>query len=134
MAASHKKRSLFLLEILIAIFLVGLFSVYFLRSSIHCLYQERKALVELEFEKEYDLKRMDLLTKHWQAVDKLPSKEGEVKEEIQQFSVNIGGKTYFKTKKFKVWCANQFEKNYDLVLKEDGKKYHFLIKKPEDKI
>jgi hypothetical protein len=124
----RRKKPLFLLEIVIAIFLVGLFSVYFLRSSIHYIYQERKALLELGFEKEYDLKRMELLQAHWRLVDQLPSKDGDAKEESYTVKVEMGGKWYSKTKKFKIWCRSQ-ENIYDLVLKEDKKKYHFLVKK-----
>jgi hypothetical protein len=45
------KRPFFLLEIVISMVLVGLFSAYFLRSSIHYLYKERSALLELEFDR-----------------------------------------------------------------------------------
>jgi hypothetical protein len=124
----RQKKPLFLLEIVIAIFLVGLFSVYFLRSSIHYIYQERKALLELEFEKEYNLKRMELIDAHWNLVDQLPSKDEDAKEESYTVKVEMGGKSYSKTKKFKIWCRSH-ENIHDLVLKEDKKKYHFLVKK-----
>ena len=122
----RRKSPLFLLEIVIAIFLVGIFSVYFLRSSVHTLYQERKALLALEFEKEYDLKRMDLLVQNWLRLDQLPGKSVDAKEELYQCKVDIGGKSYVKTRKFKVWCKHH-ESAHDLIIKEDATKYHFLV-------
>jgi len=130
----QRKRPFFLLEIVIAIALVGLFSAYFLRSSIGYLYQERKALLELEFERQFDLKRMELLTNNWPRVDRLPQKEIEAKEESYEFKVSIAGKSYSKVKKFKVWCPKHHDHIYDLVIKEDQKKYHFLVKKSEAKV
>lgn len=124
-----RKSPIFLLEIVIAIFLVGLFSVYFLRSSIHHLYQERNALLDLEFERKYDLHRMELISKNWNAVEKLPTKETEAKEIPQLFTATMGGKLYSKTKKYKTWCAGKHENHFNLVLQEDKKKYHFLVKK-----
>jgi len=125
----RRKNPLFLLEIVIAIFLVGLFSVYFLRSSISCLYQERKALLELEFEREYDLKKMTLLSDNWDKVSQLPKLDTDAKEESYEFKVIMGEKPYYKTKKFKVFCPKHHDTAYDLVIKEDMKKYHFLVKK-----
>jgi hypothetical protein len=128
-----KKKPLFLLEIVIAIFLVGLFSAYFLRSSISTLYQERKALLDLEFERLYDIKRMDLLSDHWHKVDQLPKLQGDAKLQSFKFEVKIVGKSYFRTKTFVVFCPKKHEKAYDLCIKEDEKKYHFLVKKAEAK-
>lgn len=125
----QRKSPIFLLEIVIAIFLVGLFSVYFLRSSIHHLYQERNALLDLEFERQYDLHRMELITQNWNRVDGLPTKESEAVEKPEPFTATIGGKSYSKTKKYKVWCAGKHENHFNLVLKEDKKKYHFLVTK-----
>jgi hypothetical protein len=123
----QQKKPLFLLEIVIAIFLVGLFSAYFLRSSITTLYQERKALLDLEFERLYDLERMDLLSNYWQKVDQLPKLEGDAKKESRQLKVDIAGKSYFRTKTFVVFCPKKHETAYDLCIKEEKKKYHFLV-------
>jgi hypothetical protein len=127
----QQKKPLFLLEIVIAIFLVGLFSAYFLRSSISTLYQERKALLDLEFERLYDLHRMTLISNNWQKVDQLPKLEGDAKKESCQFEVKIAGKPYFRTKTFTVFCPKRHDKAYDLCIKEEKKKYHFLVKKAE---
>jgi hypothetical protein len=129
----QQKKPLFLLEIVIAIFLVGLFSAYFLRSSISCLYQERKALLDLEFERLYDLKRMDFLSSNWHKVDQLPKFLGDAKEESCPFKVEIAGKPYFRTKTFKVFCPKKHDTAWDLCIKEDKKKYHFLVKKADAK-
>ena len=125
----QQKKPLFLLEIVISIFLVGLFSAYFLRSSISCLYQERKALLDLEFERLYDLKRMDLLSDHWDKVDQLPNLLSAAKEESCPFEVKISEKSYFRHKTFKVFCPKKNDKAWDLCIQEDKKKYHFLVKK-----
>ena len=128
----QQKKPLFLLEIVIAIFLVGLFSAYFLRSSIGCLYQERKALLDLEFERLYGIKRMDLLSEHWHKADQLPKLQRNAKKESDSFEVKIAGKSYFRTKTFIVFCPKKHETAYDLCIKEDKKKkYHFLVKKEE---
>ena len=127
----QQKKPLFLLEIVIAIFLVGLFSAYFLRSSIGTLYQERKALLDLEFETLSDLRRMDLLSHHWHQVDQLPKLERDAKKESLPLRVDIAGKEYFRTKTFTVFCPKQHETAYDLCIKEENKKYHFLVKKAE---
>lgn len=124
----QRKSPIFLLEIVIAIFLVGLFSVYFLRSSIHHLYQERSALLDLEFERQYNLQRMELIAQNWNMVEKLPAKEN-AKEWSKPFTATIGGKSYSKTKNYKVWCAGKHENHFNLVLQEDQKKYHFLVTK-----
>jgi hypothetical protein len=125
----QQKKPLFLLEIVIAIFLVGLFSAYFLRSSIGCLYQERKALLDLEFERQYDLKLMDLVRQNWHYVDQLPKLAGDAKKETFPFKVNFAGKEYSRTKTYQVSCPKKHETAYDLLIQEDKKKYHFLVKK-----
>jgi hypothetical protein len=125
----QRKSSIFLLEIVIAIFLVGLFSVYFLRSSIHHIYQERNALLDLEFERKYDLYRMELISNNWNGVEGLPTNKNEAKESPQLFTATMGGKSYSKTKNYKVWCAGKHENHYNLVLQEDKKKYHFFVTK-----
>lgn len=123
----QRKKPLFLLEIVIAIFLVGLFSAYFLRSSISCLYQERKALLDLDFERLCDIKRMDVVEKYWNQVDQLSKSEGDGKKESFPLRVDIAGKSYFRTKTFMVYCPKQHDKAYDLCIKEEKKKYHFLV-------
>jgi hypothetical protein len=137
MSFVRRKRPFFLLEIVISIFLVGLFSVYFLRSSIHCLYQERKALLDLEFEREFDLRRMNLIRSNWNKIEQLPLR-GDAKEEIESIPVTLGGKKYIRKKSFKVYRRQkQHDGNFNLILeeKEDKKikKYHFFVKKSEAK-
>ena len=138
-----RRRPIFLLEIVIAIALVGFFSFYFLLSSIHFIYQERKALFALEFERLCDLERMDLIKKAWNQVETLNEKT--LSKSRFSPAIKLGGKSYVKTKLFKIWCAGNHENLYDLVLQEKSpkkdpnkeklKKYHFLVKKekPEAK-
>jgi hypothetical protein len=126
----QRKKPFFLLEIVIAIFLVGLFSAYFLRSSISSLYQERKALLDLQFENFYDLHRMKLISENWLKVDQLPRLESDAKEETVPFEVKIDDKKYSRTKTFQVLCPKKHDTAWDLCIKEDKKKkYHFLVMK-----
>jgi hypothetical protein len=127
----EQKRSFFLLEIVIAIFLVGLFSVYFLRSSIHCLYKERQALLDIEFERKFDLKRMEVIRKYW-GFD-LPLR-AEAKTLFLPAEVIFGKQSYTRTKKYKVYRRKGEHKECcGMVFEEEGKKYHFLVKKSEAK-
>lgn len=127
----RRKRPFFLLEIVIAIFLVGLFSIYFLRSSIHCLYRERTALLDLEFEREFDLKRMKLLSSNWGIAEHLPL-SGSAGGISEPSTVYFGGKPYTRTKNFKIYRSKKELKEYcGLILQEDKKKYYFLVKKSE---
>lgn len=125
----QQKKPLFLLEIVIAIFLVGLFSAYFLRSSIGCLYQERKALLDLEFERQSQIQLMDLVTQNWHHVDQLPKLATSEKKVVFPLEVDFAGKKYLRTKTYQVSCPKKHELAYDLLIQEDNKKYHFLIKK-----
>ncbi|MBS0649034.1 MAG: hypothetical protein JSS10_07435 [Verrucomicrobia bacterium] len=125
----RRRSSIFLLEIVIAIFLVGLFSVYFIRSSIHHIYQERKALLDLVFEDQYNLARMKLIAENWNKVDKLPTVENAAPLLSQSFTANLGGQSYSREKNYKVWCASKYQNHFSLILKEDKKKYRFLVQK-----
>lgn len=125
----RRRSPIFLLEIVIAIFLVGLFSVYFIRSSIHHIYQERKALLDLVFEDQYNLARMKLIAENWNTVDKLPTVESAAPLLSKPCTATVGGKTYARKKEFKVWCAGKHQNHFSLLLKEDKKKYRFLVQK-----
>ncbi len=86
----HRKRSFFILEIVIAMVLVGLFSVYFLRASIKHLHQERQALLVLEFEWQNDLRKMEILKENW------PQKGVFIKPHIPEepYHVTFKNRTY----------------------------------------
>jgi len=130
----QRKKPFFLLEIVIAIFLVGLFSAYFLRSSIKCLHQERKALLDLEFERLYDLKRMELIGNNWHKVDQLPAKGREAQEQKYPFEVTLGDKLYLRNKTFQVFCPKKHETAQILCIKEGRKnKHYFLVRKADAK-
>ncbi|HEX2579639.1 MAG TPA: hypothetical protein VHK67_04465 [Rhabdochlamydiaceae bacterium] len=129
-----RKKPFFLLEIVIAIFLVGLFSSYFLRSSIKCLHQERQALLDLEFERLYDLKRMELIVSNWHKVDQLPAKGKEAKEEKYPFEVILADKSYLRSKTFQVFCPKKHETAHILCIREGKKnKHYFLVRKVDAK-
>lgn len=118
----NRKRPLFLLEVVIAIALVGLFSVYFLRSSLHYLYKERQALVDLELEWQRDLHRMDILSHGW----KTAGKKGDVIE--RSCKVVLGNKTYSKTYAYQLTAIESPEARR-LALKEGKKTFYFFAKK-----
>ncbi len=125
----RKKASFFLLEVILAIALVGIFVVYFLRSSLQQLIREQKELAELESEWSYDLRRMEIITLCWKEVQMLPKRKGRV------FQVNPIN-NHQKLKIIKAWCPNEIPNYYHLVLEEETEKekkkkiYHFLVKKP----
>lgn len=125
------KRPLFLLEVVIAIALVGLFSVYFLRSSLQHLYKERKALVDLELEWQRDLHRMKILSEGW----KTAKENGDVIEKTCK--VTLGERTYSKTYAYHLTAIEsptarrlalkEGRKNGDGIIKE--RTYYFLANK-----
>jgi hypothetical protein len=118
---SPKKHSFFLLEIVIAIVLVGMFAAGFLGSGLRYLSQERKALVELEFEREKDLVRMEAIAACW--------KEGEIIEPRvfeKTLQTKIGGKEYKSSFRVKV-RSKKIDDHCDLILEEGTRKYHFLV-------
>jgi hypothetical protein len=150
-----RKKPLFLLEIVIAIFLVGIFSVYFLRSSIHYLYQERTALLDLEFERLRTVRIMDAISAYWNTVEALhQSKSQKEIADTRQLEVCLGNKTYARPFKLEAGCSSSHEQAYVLTLQEKkkqeekkpGKKdqkkkdkekpptYSFLIQKPKPEI
>lgn len=118
----QRLRSLFLLEIVIALVLVGIFTAGFLGSGVRYLSQERKALLELEFERERDLVRMEAISACWKDP---PTAEPRVFEKSLQ--TKLGGKEYKSSFRCKI-RSKKINDHYDLVLEEGTRKYHFLIK------
>lgn len=116
------KRSLFLLEIVISIALVGIFAMGFLGSGIRYLTQERKALLELEFERQRDLVRMESLAACWKEVQ---TSEPWIFEKVLR--AKLGGKEYKTSFRLKV-RSKKIKDDHALVLEEGTKKYHFLVK------
>jgi hypothetical protein len=127
----RQKRPLFLLEVVIAIALVGFFSVYFLRSSLHHLYKEREGLLDLEFEWKSDLKKMEILSSGW------PKKgvfnEGKVIK--VPFHVKLR-RDYQRTYLYQLCLSRESETAFQLKLKERRrqknarqKTYYFFAKK-----
>ncbi len=118
------QRSLFLLEIVISIALVGIFAMGFLGSGMRYLTQERKALLELEFERQRDLVRMECLASCW----KEERQEPWVFEKL--LKAKLGGKEYKTSFRLRV-RSKKIKDDHEIVLEEGTKKYHFLVKNAE---
>jgi hypothetical protein len=115
-------RSFFLLEIVISLVLIGIFAFGFLGSGLKYVSLERKALLELEFEMQRDLVRMEAIEKLW--------KEEETKEPVsfdKTLKTELGGKKYTSLFRLK-GQTKKFDEHFDLVLEEGSRKHHFLIK------
>lgn len=124
--------------------LVGLFASFFLRSSIRFFYKESEALVELEYDRLYHLRRMEVIDSCVRQLEKLPRNQADAAKAKNEWnkkelgSVEIAGKT-FKPKPLMIeaWVKQGASDTFQLVLKElkENKKttYYFLFKKSEAK-
>ena len=65
-----KRRSFFLLEVLIAVLLIGSFAYLSMRGFFTVIGKQRKLVKELKDSMTSDLKRTDLVVKYWNAVTK----------------------------------------------------------------
>ena len=114
-----------MLEVVIAMALVGFFSIYFLHSAIKHLHQERHALLELEFEQAKRLKIADILSQSW-------PKKGVFVQPPQQktpVTVTLNGRSY-KSKDYTFdLTAKETSTAFRLQMKNDGKHYYFFAKK-----
>ena len=125
-----KRRSFFLLEIVIAIALVGIFVMGFLGSGLRYLAQERKALLELEFEQQRDLIRMDTIAACWKEIQTSQEERQEPWVFEKVLRANLGGKEYTKSYRLKA-VRKKAGDGRVLVLQEGTQKYHFLVKNSE---
>jgi type II secretory pathway pseudopilin PulG len=133
-----QRRPVFLLEIIIAMALVGLFASFFLRSTIQSLYKERDALAQLELDRLYNMRRMEVIRICLQQFEKLPrnQKEAATSKKVWETdlkaleAIEIGGKKYKpKSLVFEAWIKQGAGDTYKLVLKENKTKYYFVFKK-----
>ncbi len=121
-----RKRPFFLLEIIIAIALITMFSGYFLRSSLIYLKKERTVLLDLEFERLRQLHRMHVIQTCWQTIETM--KPGEKHPHNKQVELTVDKKTYQRSFTMTAHLSESKNKYYDLIL-DDGKDYHFFIEK-----
>lgn len=135
-----KRRPVFLLEIIIAMALVGLFASFFLRSSIRSLYKESQALAELEYDRLYNLRRMEAIDICVKQLETLPRNSAEASKGKNEWnkeleSVKIAGKT-FKPKPLVIeaWVKQGVGDTYKLILKENKTKFYFVFKKEKPKV
>jgi hypothetical protein len=110
-----KRRSFFLLEVLIAAILVGGFAYLSIHGAFRVIYKQRKLLNEIENSIEADRKRMKVLEKYWSKVETLLDPKG-IKEEG-----------------FKVTCTRvdhvNKEKYYLLKLNDGKETYCYCVAK-----
>jgi hypothetical protein len=88
------KKPIFILEVVIAIGVVAVFFAGVLRNSLMSFYKERWALVELGFQWEVDLKKMEILSREWPKVDWSNAKCSKGGAVILEVTFN--NKKYFK--------------------------------------
>lgn len=104
------RRSFFLLEVLIAVILVGGFAHLSIHGAFQVIHKQRKLLKAMEESRQSDLTRMKLVGEFWNKMDALPpSKDG-----------------------FTLKCNVAQEGKYHLLIMTDqktNKKYSFLITK-----
>ncbi len=68
------RRPFFMLEVLIATILVGVFAYFSIHGSFKVIHKQRKMLQELSTARENDVKRMELVEKYWNEVESLLKK------------------------------------------------------------
>lgn len=134
-----RRRSVFLLEIIIAMALVGLFASFFHRSTIHSLYKERDALAALELDRLNYIRRMDVIKNCLQQFEKMPRNQKEVANSKKVWerdlkepeTVEIAGRIYKpKPLVIEAWIKQGAGDTYKLVLKENKTtKYYFVFKR-----
>ena len=122
-----------MLEVVIAMVLVGLFSIYFLHSSIRQLRKEGRGLVEFEFERARRVQMMKILCDSW------PKKGGGVQpqKDSKTFTFTLNGCTYTSPKYAYILSAESTLSAFCLCLKEtkgekknqEKKTYYFFANK-----
>ncbi len=138
MLTCYRRSAFFLFEVLIAMVLVALFSLYFFRSSVQESYREKELLLNLEWERIFDLKRMETIATCWREIDTISTKKGQkrlFKKEV--LSIELAGRSYSKTYEAAAWRGRYSEQGSYLTLeekigshgKESGSTYHFFVKK-----
>lgn len=65
------RRPFFMLEVLIATILVGVFAYISIHGSFKVIHKQRKMLQELSTARENDVKRMELVEKYWNKAESL---------------------------------------------------------------
>lgn len=69
-----KRRPFFLLEVLIATVLVGVFAYFSIHGSFNVIYRQKKMLQELSTARINDAKRIDLVAMYWNEAKSLVKK------------------------------------------------------------
>jgi type II secretory pathway pseudopilin PulG len=107
-----KRHPFFLLEVLIAVILVGGFAYLLIHRTFGVISKEKKLLKELANSREEDIKRMDLIAKYWSQVASIAEK-GPIKDGGYTISSKEGKKDKYylleikKRKTFSYYVANE---------------------------
>lgn len=107
------RRSFFLLEVLIAVMLIGMFAYMSIHGAFKVLKKQTQLLKELENSRRSDLTKMDLIEKHWNNIDAL---EAEIHENG-----------------FKIKSKKSTQGYYLLELSNAQEKFSYLVKKHDSK-
>ncbi len=105
------RRPFFLLEVLIAVMLIGMFAYMSIHGAFRVLKKQSQLLTELENSRRSDLAKMDLIEKYWNNIDAL-------EEEIQDNG-------------FKIKSKKATQGYYLLELSNTQEKFAYLVKKQD---
>jgi hypothetical protein len=107
-----KRRPFFLLEVLIATILVGLFAHLLIHGAFKVVIQEREMLQKLVQARNDDKIRMDLVVRYWKDIEPIPKEKPR------------------KENGYAIWCLEaKKDELYLLNLKGSGKTYKFYVEK-----
>ena len=104
-----KKRPVLLLELLIALTLVTLLSVYLIRNPMYQLQKEIDALVDLEADRLWLLKLMEWRTTPPEPWDKFVEKETEASWKEVALKTNFGEIQKNKVERYYYWRVDRKE-------------------------
>ncbi len=135
----RRKSPFFLLEVMIAVILVGIFSYFSLQSAFKTLNIHRKFLRELEYSRLTDLKRMEVIEAYWNKAREL-FEAGQpviVEKGPLEYKVGRSKAVLASQQKYVVQCNGcRQEKFYLLDIKEKRAQppkeitYHFFVTSP----
>ena len=107
-----KRHPFLLLEVLIAIILVGGFAYITIHGAFGMISKQRKLIQGLEIARNEDLIRMDIIKNHWNQLEAL-----------------LGKKKYIENG-YKVTCEEgKTDQFYLLKLEKEEKAYHYFVTK-----
>lgn len=132
------RRPFFLLEVMIAVLLVAGFASLSIYSLSRSIYQQKKAMDEIEYARLMDLQRINVVAEHWNQVKELV-KERKSYLPKHSLQTQIGKRTLTLDKNllYKLTAfTHEGSPDYLLKVEEEGKLskkiYCYEIKKDQD--